>query len=44
MLKALEYINKLIDLGYDYADAQYKASKKFKVNASKLQQYYDAQY
>ena len=44
MSKALEYINSLLDIGYDFADALYKASKKFKINHNKLQRYYDAQY
>ncbi|MND11850.1 hypothetical protein D3C80_19620 [compost metagenome] len=40
---ALEYLIQLIDDGYEYPDAQYKASQKFKVSAEELQERYDDQ-
>lgn len=40
---ALEYLIQLIDDGYEYPDAQYKASQKFKVSSEELQERYDDQ-
>ena len=41
MSQALDYMLNLIDAGYDYSDALYKASAKFKVTSDALQEAYD---
>lgn len=41
MQNALTYLEKLIDNGYDYADALYKTSTKFKISYTKIQSAYD---
>lgn len=40
-LVALTYLVQLIQEGYDYIDAEWKASDKFKVNHLKLRLLYD---
>jgi hypothetical protein len=41
MTQAINYMMKLIAEGYDYSEAQYKASVMFKVDYKKLGEAYD---
>jgi hypothetical protein len=38
---ALEYLTQLIAEGWEYPEAEFKASEKFKVNYQKLRDAYD---
>lgn len=40
---AFSYMISLIDEGYEYPDAQWKAAYKFSVDCSELEQLYDEQ-
>jgi hypothetical protein len=44
IFKALDYLDQLIDQGYEYPDALYKASSRFKVDHNALQDAYDGIY
>ena len=47
MCKYLDYLNSLIDKGFEFADAIYKTSEKFKLNSeqvSNLELDYDNQF
>lgn len=41
--EALEYLNDLIHAGFEYSDAQWKASQMFHVDHEVLQELYDHQ-
>jgi hypothetical protein len=43
MKEALEYLNHLIFLGYEYPDAEHKTARKFRVNTLSLRTAYDIQ-
>lgn len=44
MDKALDMLNRLIGIGWEFPDAAYKAAIEMNVNQGKLEEAYDSQY